>query len=93
MEIPQNDRISTLDSKITEIVNSLNSKGWYSAYSRENGINLQDATKLCEMFVAKGYHAKIVFFCDHRAAYQCFIIQKDRVEDTNGRLVYDRIIG
>ena len=92
-EIKENDaKMSDLvDKHIPSVMAQLEKSGIYESYSYSNGIPYDVAKALAKKFVAKGYYAKINHFTN-RNKYQCVMISKRPLHESNGRLVWTEFI-
>ena len=91
INIPTNTNNESDNKKnalVESIVEFLKFNTTYSSYKYTSGIPLKLAEEVCRMFSSKGYHAKIVFFCDGRSSYQSFHISKNYLDETRARMVY-----
>ena len=94
MEIPQNTQIDDRKEKlIADVVKTFEKDNLFQIGHHSSGIPLSIAREVAKEFVAKGYHAKITHFCDHRAEYQFLTIAKYTLNETNALMVYSEMIG
>ena len=94
MEIPQNTQIDDRKEKlIADVVKTFEKDNLFQIGHQSSGIPLSIAREVAKEFVAKGYHAKITHFCDHRAEYQFLTIAKYTLNETNALMVYSEMIG
>lgn len=93
IEIKQNDvKMSDLvDKHIPSVIAQLEKDGIYMSYSYSNNIPYDVAKALAKKFVAKGYYAKINHFTN-RNCYQCVMISKQPLHESNGRLIWSEFI-
>lgn len=93
IEIKQNDimKPDLVEKHIPSVVAQLEERGQYESYSYSNGIPYDVAKALAKKFVAKGYYAKINHFTN-RNCYQCVMISKRPLHESNGRLVWTEFI-
>ena len=91
IEIPSNNSMDAKNALISKVVNHLSSHTTYSSYKASDYVPLEFAKDVCREFSRKGYHAKIVYFCDGRSSYQSFHISKDYLEESRARMVYSEM--
>lgn len=93
VEIKENDvKMSDLvDKLVPNVIKALNEKGEYCLYKYDSGVSYDTAKALAMRFVEKGYYAKINHFTN-RNYYQCVMISKRPLHESNGRLVWTEFI-
>lgn len=90
MEIPQNDmKIDYVQQLIDKIVPTLVSKGHAVAYWNEVP-DEKTATQVGQMFVEKGYYAKMNYFLNDKM--QMLIVSKTPLQQTSASKIYDVIL-
>lgn len=92
-EIKQNNvKMSDLVEKhIPSVVAQLDERGQYESYSYSNGMSYDVTKALAKRFVEKGYYAKINHFTN-RNKYQCVMISKRPLHESDGRLIWTELI-
>lgn len=92
VNIPTNNSVNTeKDALISRIVNCLNVNDTFCSYKYTDGYPLSLVKEVCSEFANKGYHGKIVYFCDGRSAYQRFEISKNYLQESQARMVYSEM--
>lgn len=94
MEIPQNNVVDNRkDELIAKVLKTFEKDNYFCVGHASSDIPLSIAREVAKEFVAKGYHAKITHFCDHRADFQYLVIAKYALDETNALMVYSEMIG
>lgn len=93
IEIKENNvKMSDLiDKYVPEVMAQLEKSGIYESYSYSNGMSYDVAKALAKRFVEKGYYAKINHFTN-RNKYQCVMISKRPLHESDGRLIWTELI-
>lgn len=93
-EIPENTYKDNREKELVKsIVKELKKDGYSVTYCHNNNIPLTMAKRVCKQFVDKGYHAKIVYFCDNRIPYQSFAIANYELMESSALMTYSTVIG
>lgn len=94
VEIKENDvKMSDLvDKLVPNVIKALEESNTYYLYRYSSGVSYDTAKALAMRFVKKGYHAKINHFYDSRKGYQCVVISKRPLHESNGRLIWTEFI-
>lgn len=94
IEIPQNDnKYNPVDELAQKALKSINESGSFYQYHYQSGISYETAKAVAQMFVNKGYHAKITHFCESWKGWQCLVIDKKPLNDSCGRLIWVEMFG
>lgn len=91
IEIHANNTMSEKDALVAKIVSYLKQNTTYSSYKYSNPVPLPLVKEVCREFSKKGYHAKIVYFCDGRSSYQSFHVSTGYLDETRARMVYSEM--